>query len=121
MPGIGGDGQNLVLVTVERIDIEPQFLIPEGFVEPLEQGSSLRTQLLRTLRFAQRIERLGHADPSAVNVALKLTERLGSLHERAIGIHDRVAGIFPTHVFIAGRRALLILLKSVAISAPSFS
>src|SRR6266446_8124560 len=120
MPGIGGDGQNLVLVTVERIDIEPKFLVPEGFVEPLEQGGGLRTQLLRTLRLAKRVEGFGHAEPSAVNVALKLTERLGSLHERAVGIHDGIAGILPTHVFIAGRRARLILLKSVAIAVAVF-
>src|SRR5260370_29815720 len=115
MPGIGGDGQNLVLVTVERIDIEPQFLIPEGFVEPLEQGSSLRTQLLRTLRFTQRIERLGHADPIAVNVALKLTERLESLHERPSGIHDRVARIVGTHDCITGRSARLTVPTSVVV------
>src|SRR6266516_4585359 len=62
--------------TVERIDIEPQFLVPEGFVEPFEQRRSLGPQVLRTVRLAECVERLGHSDPSVVNVALKLAQCL---------------------------------------------
>jgi hypothetical protein len=32
---------------------------------------------------------------------LKLKERLGPLHQRTIGIHDRIAGILPGHVLVA--------------------
>ena len=80
MPGIGCDGQDLVFVAVERIRIEPEFFVPEGFVEPLEQGSNLGTQVLRAIGLAERIESLRLADPSIVNLALKLAERLRSLH-----------------------------------------
>src|SRR6266852_3021895 len=86
MPGIGRDGQDPVLVAVERIGIEPEFLVPESFVKPREQSSRLGTQIRRTLRLAKKIEDFRHADPSIVDVALKLTERLGPLNQGAIRI-----------------------------------
>src|SRR5262245_28122302 len=44
MAGVGGDGQDLVFVAVERIGVESQFLVPEGYIESLEQLGSLGTQ-----------------------------------------------------------------------------
>src|SRR5262249_214763 len=120
MPGLGCYRQDLLLVAVERIDIEAQFLVPESVIEPLEQRGSLGTQLLRTIWFAERIESFGHADPSIVNVALELAQRLRSLHQRAIRIHDRIAGILPGHVLVADRRVRLVLLKSVAVAVAVF-
>src|SRR2546422_2496598 len=120
MPGIGCDGQDLVLVAVERIGIEPEFLVPEDFVEPREQSSSLGTQLRSAVGLAERIENLRHANPSIVNVALKLAERLRPLYRRAIRIHDRIAGILPGHVLVANRRARLIFLKSIAVAVAVF-
>ena len=54
--------------------VEAQLFVPEGFVEMGEQRSGFRTQLLRAVRFAERIEHLGHAHPGIVDIALKLTE-----------------------------------------------
>jgi hypothetical protein len=112
MPGIRCHGQDLVLVAIEGKGIQPELLVPEGFVESHKQCSGLGAQVLCTIRLAERIENLSHADPSIVNVALKLAERLGSLHQRSIRIHDSIARIFPGHVLVANRRARLILLKS---------
>src|SRR5262252_2034322 len=118
MPGIGRDGEDLVLVAVERIGIEPQFLVPENLVKPRKQSSSLCTQVSRTLGLAKNIEDFRHADPSIVDVSLKLAERLGPRDRRAIGIHDRIAGILPGHVLVACRGARLVFLKSIAVAVP---
>jgi hypothetical protein len=51
---------------------------------------------------------------------LKLAECLRPLYERAVGIHDRVAGILPGHVLVADRGTCLIFLKSVTIAVAVF-
>src|SRR6516162_2299784 len=120
MPGIGRDGQDLVLVSVERIGVKAETLVPEHFVEAREQSGSLGAQFSRPIGLAERIEDLRHANPSVVNVTLKLAERLGSLYQRAIGIHDRIARILPAHVLVASRRASLIFLESVPVAVAVF-
>ena len=120
MPGVGCDRQHLVLVSIERVDIKSQFLIPEGVVEPLEQSGSLGTQRLRAVRLSERLENLSHADPGTVDVALQLAQRLRPLHKRAIGIHDRIARILPGHVLVADWGARLVLLKPIAVAVAVF-
>ena len=120
MSGIGRDGQDLVLVAVERIGIEPEFFVPESLVEPSEQSSGLGPQFRGTLGLAENIENLCHTEPSIVDVALKLAERLGPLYQRAIRIHDRIARILPAHVLVASRRACLIFLESVPVAVAVF-
>jgi hypothetical protein len=93
-------------MTVERIGIETEFVIPKCRVEPFKQSGCLCTQLPRTIAFAERVKHLGHADPGAVNIALKLAQRLRSLHQRAVRIDYRVAGILPSHVLITDRRSM---------------
>src|SRR5262249_48111897 len=65
-------------------------------------------------------ENLRHASPGVVNVTLKLAERLGTLYQRAIRIHDRIARILPAHVLVASRRARLVFLESVAVAVAVF-
>src|SRR5262249_2696791 len=118
--GIGCYGQNLLLVAVERIGIEPKFLVPENVVEPCEQSGGFGPQFSGALGFTERIEHLRHAYPSIENITLKLVERLRPLHYRAVCIHDGIAGILPSHVLVAHRGTCLILLKSVTITIAIF-
>ena len=47
MTGVGCNAQHLLLVAVERIGIEPKFLIPESLVEPRVQGRRFGPQFRR--------------------------------------------------------------------------
>jgi len=76
MSGIGGDGQYLLLLAVERVGVEAELLIPEGFVEMVEQGSGFGAHCLRAVRVAESIEHLGHTYPGIVDIALQLAECL---------------------------------------------
>ena len=81
MADIGCNGQNLVLVAVKRIGIEPKFLIPENFVEPREQSGGFGTQFSGALGLTERIEHLRHAYPGIINISLKLAECLRPLYQ----------------------------------------
>ena len=81
MASIGCNGQNLVLVAVERIGIETKFFIPENIVEPREKSGGFGTQFSRTLGLTERIEHLRRAYPSIVNIALKFAECLRPLYQ----------------------------------------
>src|ERR1700730_12898592 len=116
MAGIRGDGEDFLLIAVERISIKAEFVIPKCRVEPFKQGGCLCTTFLRTVAFAERVKQLGHADPGAVNITLELAECLRSLHQRAVRIDDAVAGILPSHVLITGRRSRLVLLEAITIA-----
>ncbi len=116
MAGIGGDRHHLPLFAVQHVGVETGFLVPEGFVELLEQRRGLLAQARGAIGLAQRIEHLGHADPGVVDIALQFAQRLGSAHRRPVGIDHGIAGIFPGHVLIADRRAGLVLLEHVAVA-----
>ena len=81
MAGVGCNGQNLVLVTVKRIGIEPKLLVPEKFVEPREKCGCFGTQFSGAFGLTERIEHLRHPHPSAVNIALKLAECLRPFYQ----------------------------------------
>src|SRR6516164_6389360 len=116
MSSIGCDGQHLLFVAIERIGVEAQLFFPEYLVEASKEITRLRAQFPRAVRFAERVENLGHADPGAVDIALELTERLRPFDERTVGIHDGIARILPAHVLVTDRRARLVLLKPIAIA-----
>jgi hypothetical protein len=116
MSGIRCHRQNLVLVAIEREGVETELFVPEGVVEPREKCSRLETQVLCTLPIAERVKNLRHAHPRVVNITLQLAECLRSLNQRAVSMHDSVAGILPSHVFVANGRAGLILLKTIAVA-----
>src|SRR3954451_20063397 len=120
MSGIGCHRQDLLLVAIECIGVEPELVIPESFVEPCEKNDGLGTQLLCTLRLSERVKHLRHAEPSTVNITLQFAECLRSLNQRAVPIHDSIRGILPSHVFVANRRAGLILLKAIAVAVAVF-
>ena len=114
--GIGCDGQHLLLLAVERIGVEAELFVPERFVELVEQCAGFRTQRLRAIRLAERIEHLGHAHPGIVDIALQLTEGLWPFDQRAVGIDNAITRILPAHVLVTNRGAGLVLLESVAVA-----
>src|SRR6186997_2066231 len=120
MSSIGCHRQNLVFVAVECIGVEAELFIPKSFIEPCEKSRGLGTQLLCTLRFLERVKHLSHPDPSIVNITLQFAECFRSLNQRAVPIHDSIPGILPSHVFVANRRAGLILLKAIAVAIAVF-
>src|SRR5205809_439363 len=67
------------------------------------------------IRCTTRAARSGRAMPLVEHVTLQLAQRLRLLDLTAVGIHHRVARVFPTHVFVAKRRAGLVFLEAVAV------
>ena len=120
MAGIRGDGQDFLLIAVERISIKAEFVIPKCRIEPFKQGGCLCPQVRRAVAFAECVEHLGGADSSAVNIALELAECLRSLHQRAIRIDYAVAGILPSHVLITDRRSRLVFLEAITVAIAIF-
>src|SRR6516162_11305744 len=114
MPGVGGDRQHLLLLAIEREDVEAQLLIPEGLIEPFEQRSSLPSQLLGSVRLAKRIEYFGHTQPGIIDIALQLAQRLRPPYQRPVRINHAVSRILPAHVLVTDRRAGLVFLESIA-------
>src|SRR6516162_8363061 len=116
MPGVGGDRQHLLLLAIEREDVEAQLFIPEGLIEPFEQRSGLLSQLLGSVRLAKCIEYFGHTQPGVVDVTLQLAESLWSLYQRPVRINHAVSGILPAHVLVTDRRAGLVFLETIAVA-----
>src|SRR5215471_13675726 len=120
MPCVGSNGQDFVLLTVQRKRVEAELVVPKGRVEALKQRCGLRPQFSRALALAERLKYLGHTDPGIVDITLKLAQRLWPFDQRTIRIHDGVAGILPRHVLITDRRARLIFLEAVAVTVSVF-
>src|SRR5262245_50330448 len=115
MAGVGCDSSDGSLVGIEPERIEAEILAPERRLEGRLQDARFRPQLRRARRLAERVEDLRHAHPRIEDIALQLAERLRLRDGTAVGIDDRVPGVFPAHVLVALRGARPVLLKPVAV------
>ena len=88
----------------------------KGLIEAVKEAARLPAQLLRAPALAERIEHLGHPNPSVVDIALQLAEAFRPFDQRAIWIDHAIRGILPGHVLVADRRSRLVFLKTIAVA-----
>src|SRR5262249_25636825 len=63
MTDIRSNGEDFVLLAIQRVGVEAQLVVPKSRVEPLKQGSGLSAQLSRTVALAECIKHLSHTEP----------------------------------------------------------
>src|SRR5262245_35104737 len=120
MPGVRSNGQDFVLLTVQRIHVEAELVVPKNRVEALKQRCGLCPQFSGAVVLAERLKHFRRTNPGIVDITLKLAQRLWPFDQRAIRIDDGVAGILPSHVLITDRGARLIFLEAVTVAVSIF-
>ena len=109
------DRLHLALLAVERHGEELLVLHPEALVEALLEVARLLRHALGPLDVAELPVDRRQPPLRVVDVALDLGQRDRPLGERAVGVHDGVAGVAPALVQEPGARAPLVLHEPVAV------
>ena len=105
------------LVVVERQRIRPLALDPEVVVDALAKGRRRREPVGGAVHL-ERLRELRHRDQRRVPVPLHLHRRDRRLREPAVGVEDRVPGVFPALVRQAVLRPPLVLEVAVTVAVP---
>src|SRR5438477_1304348 len=117
VPGVGGENRSLTiaLLQCERV---VAIVDPEIAIETLAQPLSLLLQSRCPLFLAYATKECCHLDFCPVDVTLHLNQCDRGLGERAIGVYDPVARVFPALVREALLDFAVILYIPISICVP---
>src|SRR5262249_42882268 len=115
LAGIGAADAAGLLLAVERERVGAKLLAPEACVEALGQLMSFGSEAMRALGPRQTFGAICQHLLGAIDVALHLRKRDRALRQAAVGVENRILGIFPALVGETPLGCAIVFEKAVAI------